>query len=222
LKNEYTNTNKEIVWVRDYNPTNINRPRSINGQVIDDDGNLVLLLGAAQSPSIQQLGFQRIDVNTGEVLDEEIWDEEGFHFVFGMVNNGNGFTVREYWSEDLLEPDASRGFTGSLTFVNKDLKLIRRVNVTEPEIYFAAGMVQTRDGGYALSYFNGLSSLLLIRTDQDGKVLWRKEILNAVSNLGETLLETADGGIAIVFNQDFNEIGNRITLMKFDASGNLF
>ncbi|MGD0995289.1 MAG: hypothetical protein ABR909_07175 [Candidatus Bathyarchaeia archaeon] len=77
-------------------------------------------------------------------------------------------------------------------------------------------ILQTSDGGYAITGINGSSSLL-IRTDSDGNLLWVKdyEIGGTETNL-PYIVQTKDGGYALGGTMD-----NMFLIVKVDSQGTI-
>jgi parallel beta-helix repeat protein len=90
----------------------------------------------------------------------------------------------------------------------------------------AYALVETIDGGYALtgitySYGAGSGDAWLIRTDAFGNHLWNKTYGGAGEDWFYTLIQTADGGYALVGpTYSFGAGSSDIWLVKTDASGN--
>ena len=84
---------------------------------------------------------------------------------------------------------------------------------------------QTNDGGYILtgytdSYGSGVSSLMLIKTDDAGNVSWAKTIGGPSSEYGCTLEQTTDSGYIISGDTYSYGAGSRdIYLVKTDING---
>ena len=81
--------------------------------------------------------------------------------------------------------------------------------------------IKTRDGGFVAAFLKNNKNNadgILIKTDSQGNPLWEyEEPGRAIVNI----VEMDDGGIAFVTRREFNEVGNRITLVKLTADGKL-
>jgi len=85
-------------------------------------------------------------------------------------------------------------------------------------------LIQTMDGGYVAEFIksslNGIIiKSVLIKTDADGKVLWRHQESDNTHIID--IVEMDDGGIAYTVRRDYNGIGPRVTLVKLTADGKL-
>lgn len=79
----------------------------------------------------------------------------------------------------------------------------------------AKGLVQMSDEGFALAgYTNfvqgGGSDIWLVKTDAEGNVLWDKTYDGSYGDLTNPLIQTSDGGFAMIYNEG---------MMKIDVSG---
>lgn len=89
------------------------------------------------------------------------------------------------------------------------------------------GIVNTSDGGYALagltySQGSGESDLWLVKVDASGNMQWNKTFGGAQEDVGYSLVQSNDGGYAIVGSTiSYGSGGNDIWLIKTDSSGNL-
>jgi parallel beta-helix repeat protein len=90
---------------------------------------------------------------------------------------------------------------------------------------FALDLVQTIDGGYALvgttgSFGAGGTDVWLVRTDSFGNHLWNKTYGGAMSDSALALVQTADGGCALVGYTYSSGASRDAWLVKVDALGN--
>jgi hypothetical protein len=91
----------------------------------------------------------------------------------------------------------------------------------------AKAMIQTSDGGYAItgfiqSYNAGTSDAYIIKLDSMGKVQWTKAVGGTKNEEGSSIVQTKDGGYAVVgYTSSFGAGGEDIYVVKLDASGNL-
>jgi hypothetical protein len=91
---------------------------------------------------------------------------------------------------------------------------------------FAYSLVQTVDGGYALTgYTQSYSSNLdfyLVKTDAVGNMMWSKNYGGASSDVAYSVVETSDGGYAIAGQTNSYGVGGQpdFWLVKTDSAGN--
>ena len=94
-----------------------------------------------------------------------------------------------------------------------------------PKDQVAYALVQTSDGGYALagwtdSFGIGVNNAWLVKTDQNGNVLWNKTYGGTGSNQAYSMVQTSDGGYALAgYSNSYGPFGS-FWLVKTDASGN--
>ncbi|HKZ94498.1 MAG TPA: hypothetical protein VJ249_07975 [Candidatus Bathyarchaeia archaeon] len=90
----------------------------------------------------------------------------------------------------------------------------------------AYSVIQTSDGGYALggrttSYGAGNYDFWLVKTDSVGNMLWNRTYGGANVDQAESLVQTSDGGYALVgYTYSFGAGGSDWWLVKTDSSGN--
>ncbi|HYG50357.1 MAG TPA: hypothetical protein VD905_05610, partial [Flavobacteriales bacterium] len=133
-------------------------------------------------------------------------DAAGNYVVVGNINDGTSFGM-------LL---AKFDVNGNFLFSKK---------YTYGANASAEGIVQTPDGNYVIAgHTSGgptTSSILVIKTDQLGDTLWTKNI--SASGIGEyshDIVNTPDGGLAIIGDVDVSGTVYHFFLMKLNATGN--
>jgi hypothetical protein len=91
----------------------------------------------------------------------------------------------------------------------------------------AYSMIQTIDGGFALagettSFGSGGSDIYLVKTDKEGIMQWNKTYGGSAYDHGRCLIQTSDGGYAIVGDTWSFGAGNRdFYLVKTDPTGTI-
>jgi predicted secreted protein len=84
----------------------------------------------------------------------------------------------------------------------------------------------TGDGGYVLtgmteSYGAGNGDLWLLKVDRDGRKVWDQAFGGGGVDVGESVMETEDGGIVVAgYTTSFGAGGKDAWLLKADADGN--
>ena len=88
-------------------------------------------------------------------------------------------------------------------------------------------VVQARDGGYAITgytnFFPGAKSdMYLAKTDANGNLMWNKTYPDTLDGLGKSVIQTSDGGYAIVGDKYLDDYAQAdACLVKTDANGNM-
>jgi parallel beta-helix repeat protein len=88
-----------------------------------------------------------------------------------------------------------------------------------------AQIIQTSDGGYAIagtapSDSAGETDFLLLKTSSTGELLWSKKYGGVSNDSANSLIQTSDGGYALVGSTESFDLGGPL-LIKTDASGNV-
>jgi len=87
--------------------------------------------------------------------------------------------------------------------------------------------IQTSDGGYAIagstgSFGAGWYDVYVVKLDANGSLQWTKTIGGPDFDVGNSLIQTSDGGYAIAGStQSFSAGGQDVYVVKLDANGNL-
>jgi len=88
-------------------------------------------------------------------------------------------------------------------------------------------LIQTSDGGYAIagyttSFGAGDCDVYVLKLDANGKLQWTKTIGGPGYEIGNSLIQTSDGGYAIAgYTRSFGAGGADVYVVKLDAKGNL-
>ena len=95
-----------------------------------------------------------------------------------------------------------------------------------PENDFAQAMIQTNDGGYAIagetnSFGAGGSDCWLIKLDNSGNIQWNKTYGESTSDGANSVIQTSDGGYAIVGYATDNNASTDVWFVKTDSYGNM-
>jgi len=102
-----------------------------------------------------------------------------------------------------------------------------------PESDYGESLIQTSDGGYAITgsttksfviggEYSSVADVYVVKLDANGNLQWTKTIGGPESDYGESLIQTSDGGYAIAGSTtSFGAGGGDVYLVKLDAHGNL-
>jgi len=88
-------------------------------------------------------------------------------------------------------------------------------------------LIQTSDGGYAIagytkSFGAGYDDVYVVKLDANGNLQWTKTIGGKKDDVGNSLIQTSDGGYAIAgYTFSFGAGWADVYVVKLDASGNL-
>jgi hypothetical protein len=130
---------------------------------------------------------------------------------------------------------AITGFTNSFSVGGTDFWLVKTDAMgnhqwnqtyggTSGDVGFS--LVETSDGGYTItgytwSFGAGQSDVWLVKTDASGNHQWNQTYGGTSQDEGRGLVETGDGGYAIIGRTDsFGVGGTNVWLVKTDAMGN--
>ena len=147
----------------------------------------------------------RIDTNGDEVWSKTLWGSDiDFGFCIQRASP-DGYIVA--------------GYTTSFGAGSRDVYLVRideAGNTLWTKTYggtnreFPFSIVNTTDDGFALvgiteSFGSGPADIYLLRTDSNGDTLWTRTFGGPLRDEGYDLIQTTDGGFAIVGNHYFLE-----------------
>jgi hypothetical protein len=96
-----------------------------------------------------------------------------------------------------------------------------------PAIEEGRSLIQTSDGGYAIagytrSFGTGGADVYVVKLDAKGNLQWTKTIGGENEDLGNSLIQTSDGGYAIAgYTLSFGAGDWDVYVVKLDSTGNL-
>jgi hypothetical protein len=88
-------------------------------------------------------------------------------------------------------------------------------------------IIQTTDGGYAVagktnSFGAGQSDVYVVKLDGSGNIQWTRTIGGRISDEGNSIIQTSDGGYAVAgWSASFGAGSGDVYVLKLDGSGNL-
>jgi len=206
-----TDANGNEEWNRTYGGTKKDYAHSL---VITSDGGYAL---AGYTNSFGADGFNFLLIKTDGAGNVE-WTQ-----TYGGANHEEAFSLVETSDEGF----ALAGYTNSFGAGVFDFWLVKtdangnmlwnRKYGGKSSVDWAFSLVETSDEGFALggwkqSSMGFISEFLLVKTDSYGNMLWNQTYDEAGYDVSQSLIETSDGGFALVGN-------NR--LVKTDEYGNL-
>jgi hypothetical protein len=120
-------------------------------------------------------------------------------------------------------------YTGDVYVVKLDAKgnLQWTKTIGGPGYEIGFSLIQTADGGYAIagatqSFGAGGVDVYVVKLDANGNLQWTKTIGGGAWDVGNSLIQTADGGYAIAGETYSFGAGERdVYVVKLDANGNL-
>jgi uncharacterized repeat protein (TIGR02543 family) len=157
----------------------------------------------------------------------------GWSRTYGGTNNDYGYSV----VQTIDGGYATAGFTYSFGAGDADIYFVRTDssgNILWSKTYggtkydVAFSVVKTFDGGYAIagyttSYGHGNSDVYLVKTDSNGNMQWSNTYGGTVEDYGNYLIQTSDGGYAIVgYTGSYGTGGSYdCYFVKTDSNGNM-
>jgi len=109
--------------------------------------------------------------------------------------------------------------------VNGNLQWTKTIGGKKEDV--SASFIQTSDGGYAIAGFTtsfgaGYTDVYAIKLDANGNLQWTRTIGGKGYEIGNSLIQTSDGGYVIAGSTtSFGAGGEDIYVVKLDANGNL-
>jgi len=213
-----TKANGDTIWTRTYSKTTHTFANDIRQT---DDGGYILT-GQTQSGDFTSpyLLLMKLDHN-GNVE----WAKGVGH---NLLNNASGYSVCTTTDGGFIV--AGGIITDWSTWpVPWDIFLVKtnsdgdtlwtKIFANHYKTDFATEVQQTTDGGYALSAYQADPSRgLLIKTDDDGLVIWQKQFPG--EDLPSAFIQTTDGGYAMA-GVNLHPEGELICLSKTNSNGDL-
>ncbi len=166
-------------------------------------------------------------------------------FLIKTDENGNEEWTKTYGGKGMdrcwsAQPTADGGYvllgeTTSYGAGEEDAYLVKcdaKGNMEWAKVYGGTGqdrcfsVLQTSDKGYVfagmtLSFGAGESDVYLIKTDPKGKMEWSKTFGGEALDIGHSVLQTSDGGYAIIgYTNNFGAVNDDPYLIKTGESGN--
>jgi len=95
-----------------------------------------------------------------------------------------------------------------------------------PSVEAGNSLIQTSDGGYAIAGFTssfsaGIDDVYVVKLDANGNLQWTKTIGGPESEIGNSLIQTSDGGYAIAGSISIGAGEKDVYVTKLDVNGNL-
>lgn len=89
--------------------------------------------------------------------------------------------------------------------------------------------LQTNDGGFIVvgsteSFGSGGKDVYVIKTDSDGNLLWSKTYGETAQDVGESIIQTSEGGYIIVgtsYSHSWDQLSPDMNVIKIDSLGNV-
>jgi hypothetical protein len=157
----------------------------------------------------------------------------GWSKTYGGAGNdvGSGNIVQTSDGGYALSGDTNSFGAGSLDawLIKTDIVGNMQWNMTYGGVDYESGsdMVQTKDGGYAIGGFTNSSGagnydFWLVKANATGSMEWSKTYGGTGSDQGYVVIQTSDGGYAIIgITSSFGAGGQDAWLVKTDSVGNM-
>jgi len=216
-----TNSTGHMEWNRTYGGSSDDRARSIVQTV---DGGY-LLSGYTWSFSAGANDFWLVKTNsTGHMEWNRTYGGSGQDVVESVVleAGGDGYVIA--------------GHTSSYGAGGKDFWLVKTNSTGHmewsrtyggPEQNYAESVTRTMDGGYAIAGYAwpfgaGGKDFWLVKTNSTGHMEWSQPYGGAAEDVGRSVVQTVDGGYAIVgHTQSFGAGGKDFWLVKTNSTGHM-
>jgi len=144
------------------------------------------------------------------------------------------------WSSSLIQTSDGgyviAGFTSSFGAGEADVYVVKldahgnlqwTKTIGGKKAEVGSSLIQTSDGGYVIaggtsSFGAGEADIYVVKLDAHGNLQWTKTIGGPDFDVGNSLIQTSDGGYAIAGStQSFSAGGQDVYVVKLDANGNL-
>ena len=110
------------------------------------------------------------------------------------------------------------GFNNGVCIIKTDAQGFIEWNQSYLGVGSAQALIVTSDGGFALVGSSG-NQTWLGKTDADGKLQWSQTFGNGNSSYGISLVQTSDGGYALLATANYFSADTQAQLIKTDSSG---
>lgn len=156
-----------------------------------------------------------------------LWDK-----TFGGAATDRGRAIKETRDGGFIVAGAteSKGageFDAWILRLDENGKLIWERHFGGPDTDWASGVVQTRDGGFAVAAYTTPAPdepfiAWIIKLDADGKTQWERRFGGAATDWATDIAETTDGNLGISGYTESKGAGNAdIWVLMLDAQGEL-
>lgn len=223
-----TDAQGDTLWARTYGEKVDSTVNLINGSgnegyhLIQTSDNGFLFTGERHLPGGGTSDAFSVRLSeTGELL----WSR-----LYGGFDNDYGISVAQTADDDFV----IGGFTETYGAGIRDMYLFKTNALGDtlwtktyggPSIDAATDMQQTTDGGfilvgYTFSFGAGNSDVYVIRTDANGDILWQKTYGGELNDIGQSIIQTQDGGFIICGETESFDLGTlEVYVLKINAAG---
>ena len=196
-----------IMWTKTYGAGNA----IAYSMVMSSDGGYAL---AGDDLLVKTDGYGNMEWNKtylGGRVYSLIQTSDGGYALGGTADSLNG--DYDFW---LIKTDSQGNIQWNKTYGGPDNEAANSPN----------SLVETSDGGFALAGYTGIffeySNFWLVKADSNGNMLWNKTYGESTFNSCSDLIETSDGGFALVGSTGFAFIGKTdLLLVKTDSTGRI-
>jgi len=147
----------------------------------------------------------------------------GYEIGFSLIQTSDG----GYAIAGLTPSFGAGGLDVYVVKLNANGNLQWTKTIGGPADEIGISLIQTSDGGYAIagsteSFGAGGADVYVIKLDANGNLQWTKTIGGPASEIGNSLIQTSDGGYAIAgYTKSFGAGDWDFYVVKLDANGNL-
>ena len=224
----YVNTGKDIlliktndigdtIWTKTYGSVDEDYGKNI---MITSDGNLLIAGATYGSDPFGDIVLLKIKMN-GDTIWTKRYADQDQEVPFSLIEISDGGYLITGTNEDNSNP---RGLY--LLKVNSNGEKIWDKTIGAGLWKWGYSTIELSNGdllscGQYTNHTNGFSQVLVLKTDDQGNIIWEKEYgENYLSERGNAIKQNADGTFTITgLSYDANTMRNDIIVLKIDQDG---
>ena len=206
------------IWEKTFTSDGSISPGSLVGT--SDSGFLVL--GSVRKPGENSRTYLLKTDAEGGLLWDEVWEESECRYAVSALQASNGDLVlagrakaecEGEWDMYLLRTDASGGEIWAKTFGGE-------------ENDFGQVLSETADGGFIVvggtaSFGGDDRDRYVVRTDDEGDLVWQKALVRSGDEYVGAVVETPDGGFAVLTLAHDVHYDHDLLLVRLDKDGDV-
>ncbi len=212
-----TNSQGDKLWERTFGGAGEEQAKWVEQST---DGGYVL----AGSIKAVDSGILSIYIIKTDPTGKIVWDK-----TLGETRSAEALAMHKNWDGSFVVTGYMQSVSGIpqayLMKIDNAGKVKWENSFASANIEKLQGIYQSSDGGYILTGYSQAPAsnrrdLLLMKTDVNGDLKWRKSFANNNLQGGQSVIPTADGGFLIAgYRSQAGSSGNGIYLLKTDGNG---